>query len=48
MAFAPIGLTADSGASWTLQRLVGTARAAELLMLAEPVTLATAPSSSAW
>ena len=38
MAFAPIGLTADSGASWTLQRLVGTARAAELIMLAEPVT----------
>jgi 2-(1,2-epoxy-1,2-dihydrophenyl)acetyl-CoA isomerase len=38
MAFAPIGLTADSGASWTLQRLVGTARATELLMLAEPVS----------
>lgn len=26
----------DSGASWTLQRLVGTARAAELLLLGEP------------
>jgi 2-(1,2-epoxy-1,2-dihydrophenyl)acetyl-CoA isomerase len=38
MAFARIGLTADSGASWTLQRLAGTARAAELLMLAEPVS----------
>ena len=38
MAFAPIGLTADSGASWTLQRLLGTARATELLMLAEPVS----------
>lgn len=37
MAFARVGLGADSGASWTLQRLVGTARAAELLMLAEPV-----------
>jgi 2-(1,2-epoxy-1,2-dihydrophenyl)acetyl-CoA isomerase len=37
MAFARIGLGADSGASWTLQRLVGTARAAELLMLAEPM-----------
>jgi 2-(1,2-epoxy-1,2-dihydrophenyl)acetyl-CoA isomerase len=37
MAFARVGLTADSGASWTLQRLVGAARAAELLMLAEPV-----------
>ncbi len=38
MAFARVGLGADSGASWTLQRLAGTARAAELLMLAEPVT----------
>jgi 2-(1,2-epoxy-1,2-dihydrophenyl)acetyl-CoA isomerase len=38
MAFARVGLSADSGASWTLQRLVGMARAAELLMLAEPVT----------
>jgi 2-(1,2-epoxy-1,2-dihydrophenyl)acetyl-CoA isomerase len=37
MAFARVGLGADSGASWTLPRLVGTARAAELLMLAEPV-----------
>jgi 2-(1,2-epoxy-1,2-dihydrophenyl)acetyl-CoA isomerase len=37
MAFARVGLGADSGASWTLQRLVGAARAAELLMLAEPV-----------
>jgi 2-(1,2-epoxy-1,2-dihydrophenyl)acetyl-CoA isomerase len=37
MAFARIGLGADSGASWTLQRLVGAGRAAELLMLAEPV-----------
>jgi 2-(1,2-epoxy-1,2-dihydrophenyl)acetyl-CoA isomerase len=37
MAFARIGLGADSGASWTLPRLVGAARAAELLMLAEPV-----------
>jgi 2-(1,2-epoxy-1,2-dihydrophenyl)acetyl-CoA isomerase len=37
MAFARVGLSADSGASWTLQRLVGMAKAAELLMLAEPV-----------
>jgi 2-(1,2-epoxy-1,2-dihydrophenyl)acetyl-CoA isomerase len=37
MAFARIGLGADSGASWTLQRLAGAARAAELLMLAEPI-----------
>ncbi len=37
MAFARVGLGADSGASWTLQRLVGAARAAELLLLAEPL-----------
>ena len=37
MAFARVGLAADSGASVTLQRLAGAARAAELLMLAEPV-----------
>jgi 2-(1,2-epoxy-1,2-dihydrophenyl)acetyl-CoA isomerase len=42
MAFARIGLGADSGASWTLQRLTGLARAAELLMLAEPVDAARA------
>jgi 2-(1,2-epoxy-1,2-dihydrophenyl)acetyl-CoA isomerase len=38
MAFARVGLGADSGASWTLQRLAGAARAIEMLMLAEPVT----------
>lgn len=37
LAFANIGLTADSGASWTLPRLVGHARAVALLMLAEPL-----------
>jgi 2-(1,2-epoxy-1,2-dihydrophenyl)acetyl-CoA isomerase len=37
MAFARVGLGADSGASWTLQRLAGSGRAAELLMLAEPL-----------
>lgn len=37
MAFARIGLGPDSGASWTLQRLAGAARATELLMLAEPI-----------
>jgi 2-(1,2-epoxy-1,2-dihydrophenyl)acetyl-CoA isomerase len=42
LAFARVGLGADSGASWTLQRLVGAAKAAELLMLAEPVDSATA------
>lgn len=38
MAFARVGLSADSGSSWTLQRLVGSAKAAELLLLAEPVS----------
>lgn len=37
MAFTQLGLTADSGASWTLPRLVGLGRATELLLLAEPV-----------
>jgi 2-(1,2-epoxy-1,2-dihydrophenyl)acetyl-CoA isomerase len=37
MAFANVGLAADSGASWTLPRLVGAAKATELLLLAEPV-----------
>ena len=35
-AFAGIGLTADSGLSWTLPRLVGSGRASALLLLAEP------------
>ena len=37
MAFANVGLAGDSGVSWTLPRLVGHAKATELLMLAEPV-----------
>jgi 2-(1,2-epoxy-1,2-dihydrophenyl)acetyl-CoA isomerase len=37
MAFANVGLAGDSGASWSLPRLVGHAKATELLMLAEPV-----------
>lgn len=37
MAFAKIGLAVDSGATWTLPRLVGQAKAAELLLLARPV-----------
>ncbi|MEU9077228.1 enoyl-CoA hydratase-related protein [Kitasatospora sp. NPDC004745] len=36
-AFTGIGLTADSGASWTLPRLVGHAKATELLMLPRTV-----------
>lgn len=42
LAFARVGLGADSGTSWTLQRLVGTAKAAEMLMLADPVDAVTA------
>jgi 2-(1,2-epoxy-1,2-dihydrophenyl)acetyl-CoA isomerase len=34
-AFLGIGLTADAGLSWTLPRIVGTARATALLMLPE-------------
>jgi 2-(1,2-epoxy-1,2-dihydrophenyl)acetyl-CoA isomerase len=37
MAFAKVGLGPDSGASWTLQRLVGIGRATAMMMLAEPV-----------
>lgn len=37
MAFARVGLGPDSGASWTLQRLVGLGRATAMMMLAEPV-----------
>ena len=42
LAFANVGLGADTGASWTLPRLVGHAKATELLMLAEPVASAEA------
>jgi 2-(1,2-epoxy-1,2-dihydrophenyl)acetyl-CoA isomerase len=41
-AFTRIGLTPDSGLSWTLPRVVGRARALELLLLAEPVRAAEA------
>lgn len=37
-AFAGIGLTADSGLSWSLPRLLGSGRATALLLLAEPFT----------
>ncbi|MFC4532483.1 enoyl-CoA hydratase-related protein [Sphaerisporangium dianthi] len=42
MAFSSIALAPDSGASWTLPRLVGAAKARELLMLGEPVDAASA------
>jgi 2-(1,2-epoxy-1,2-dihydrophenyl)acetyl-CoA isomerase len=42
LAFARVGLSADTGASWTLPRLVGHARATALMMLAEPVSPAQA------
>jgi 2-(1,2-epoxy-1,2-dihydrophenyl)acetyl-CoA isomerase len=38
MAFAGIALSCDSGASWTLPRLIGTARAKELLMFPRTVS----------
>jgi enoyl-CoA hydratase/carnithine racemase len=41
-AFTKIGLAPDTGMSWTLQRIVGRARATELLLLAEPVRAAEA------
>ncbi len=44
MAFANVGLGPDSGASWTLQRLIGLGRAAELMLLARTVDSAEALS----
>ena len=38
MSFANIGLTADSGGSWTLPRLIGYGRAMEIMLLGAPVT----------
>jgi 2-(1,2-epoxy-1,2-dihydrophenyl)acetyl-CoA isomerase len=38
LAFAAIGLSCDTGSSWTLPRLVGQAKAAELLMLSRTVS----------
>jgi 2-(1,2-epoxy-1,2-dihydrophenyl)acetyl-CoA isomerase len=37
MAFANVALAGDTGVAWSLPRLVGHARAVEMLMLAEPV-----------
>jgi len=38
LAFANVGLSLDSGVSWTLPRLIGGARATALALLAEPVS----------
>ncbi len=38
LAFAAIGLSCDSGSSWTLPRLVGWARARELLLMPRTVS----------
>ncbi|QDY78877.1 enoyl-CoA hydratase-related protein [Streptomyces qinzhouensis] len=37
-AFAAVGLTADSGVSWTLPRLIGHSRAADLLLFPRSLT----------
>jgi 2-(1,2-epoxy-1,2-dihydrophenyl)acetyl-CoA isomerase len=42
LAFAGIGLSVDSGLSWTLPRLVGFGRATDLLLRARPVSAADA------
>ena len=42
MAFSAVGLSADSGSSWTLPRLVGMAKAKELLLLPSKITAAQA------
>ena len=42
LAFAGIALSCDSGASWTLPRLIGTAKAKELLMFPRTVPAAEA------
>ena len=41
-AFGRVGLVPDSGSTWFLPRLVGPARAAELIFSAEPLDAATA------
>ena len=42
MAFSAVGLSADSGSSWTLPRLVGMAKAKELLLLPSTIPAAQA------
>jgi 2-(1,2-epoxy-1,2-dihydrophenyl)acetyl-CoA isomerase len=42
MAYTAIGFSPDGGSSWTLPRLVGVRRAAELMLLNEPLPAAAA------
>jgi 2-(1,2-epoxy-1,2-dihydrophenyl)acetyl-CoA isomerase len=42
LAFGRVGLVPDSGATWFLPRLVGSARAAEIALLGDPVSAADA------
>ncbi|MDQ1720328.1 MAG: 2-(1,2-epoxy,2-dihydrophenyl)acetyl-CoA isomerase [Pseudonocardiales bacterium] len=42
LAFANVGLSLDSGASWTLPRLIGAGRALELSLLGRPISAETA------
>jgi 2-(1,2-epoxy-1,2-dihydrophenyl)acetyl-CoA isomerase len=42
LAFGRVGLIPDSGATWLLPRLVGPAKAAEMALLAEPLSAADA------
>jgi 2-(1,2-epoxy-1,2-dihydrophenyl)acetyl-CoA isomerase len=42
LAYTAIGFSPDGGSSWTLPRLVGVCKAAELMLLNEPLTAAAA------